>query len=109
MFLVVILGCSSDDTKTTENQEAETLTTSRSEHSRDVGEQGGEEGEESEEKSPRRDRIMSLSPPFDMSQAKLHILNTDKDQSFSDIRYAMEGDLAFVTVSDSDNDNGEST
>jgi dipeptidyl aminopeptidase/acylaminoacyl peptidase len=69
----------------------------------------GEEGEESEKKSPRRDRIMSLSPPFDMSQAKLHILNTDKDQSFSDIRYAMEGDLAFVTVSDSDNDNGEST
>jgi dipeptidyl aminopeptidase/acylaminoacyl peptidase len=70
-----------------------------------------EEGEESEdeERTPRRDRIMSLAPPFDMSQVKLHVLNTDKDQSFNGIRYAMEGDFAFVTVRDSDNENGEST
>jgi dipeptidyl aminopeptidase/acylaminoacyl peptidase len=67
------------------------------------------ESDESNDESPRHDRIMSLAAPFDMSQAKLHVLNQDTDQSFSNVRYAMEGGYAFVTVRDSDNENGEST
>jgi dipeptidyl aminopeptidase/acylaminoacyl peptidase len=66
-------------------------------------EEKGDEGTDEEDSGPpRRDRLMALSAPFDLTQAKT-LVQTEEKESFSEPRYSLEGDTAFVTIRGSGN------
>jgi len=55
---------------------------------------GGESDQEAAE-GERKDRLMTLAPPFDMSQAQTLIT---EDKRFSDVKYSINGSWALATL-----------
>lgn len=58
-----------------------------------------EKSEEEPDDSKRKDRLMFLAPPFDMSQVQTLVLS---EKRFSDVSYSREGYFAFATLTKRD-------
>jgi dienelactone hydrolase len=58
-----------------------------------------EEAEEEPEDSKRKDRLMFLAPPFDMSKAQTLVSSEDR---FSQVRFSLECGYAFATLAKSE-------
>ena len=58
-----------------------------------------ERPEEESDDSKRKDRLMFLAPPFDMSQVQTLVLS---EKRFSDVSYSPEAHLAFATLTKRD-------
>jgi dipeptidyl aminopeptidase/acylaminoacyl peptidase len=58
-----------------------------------------EKPEEDSDDSKQKDRLMFLSPPFDMSQVKALVVSEER---FSDVIYSSEGHFAFATLTKRD-------
>ena len=65
-----------------------------------------EDKEEDDSSPPRRDRLMALSAPFELTGAET-LVQTEEKESFRAPRYSLEGDTAFVTIR-GNGDNGKS-
>jgi dipeptidyl aminopeptidase/acylaminoacyl peptidase len=67
---------------------------------REPGEQEGESGSEAEESgqgdNQRKDQLMLLAPPFDMSQAQTLVAS---EKRFSQVAYSLNGRYAIATMS----------
>jgi len=58
-----------------------------------------EEAEEESDDSKRKDRLMFLAPPFDMSKVQTLVASEDR---FSQVRYSIEGRYALATLTKSE-------
>ena len=72
-------------------------------------EEKGEEDPAPDNDRPRRDRIVTLNPPFELSQAQIRAQSKDDETSFSGISYSAEGHFAFVTTKTGGGDGDDSS